>query len=160
MSGKLTSSGPAVALRGKPPVARWDGVSASLPASVGNLQMCRHWQQRTQDHTYLLDRLVTMAKDCLVDSWGWQVEDVAVQNTWQLEDVACEDMQDQHEMARDWYEEKRDQADWEFQERLLALEEWHIEALEWQAILGARAVEPTKEDCWLLHTTLALVICL
>ncbi|KYO27039.1 hypothetical protein Y1Q_0018201 [Alligator mississippiensis] len=71
-----------------------------------------------------------------------------------LEDVTHKDTQDQCKEERDQW---RDQADQEFRESLLALEEWHAEALEQQASPSGQAVE-TTEDHGVLDTILALVV--
>ncbi|KYO31831.1 hypothetical protein Y1Q_0022893 [Alligator mississippiensis] len=108
-------------------------------------------QRRTQNQTLLLDHLVTASKEQLMDSRAWRVEDVTQQDTWWVENVACKKAQEPLKEARDWVE-------WEFWERLLALEGCHNEALQWQAVLVARAAETMEEDHQVLDTILALVV--
>ncbi|KYO39336.1 hypothetical protein Y1Q_0016298 [Alligator mississippiensis] len=85
----------------------------------------------------------------------WQAKDVAQQDTWQEEDIACKEVRDWQKEERDWWWDWEDQV---FQKRLLALKEWHIEDLEWQAVLLARTVEATEEYHWVLDTILALAV--
>ncbi|KYO41225.1 hypothetical protein Y1Q_0011065 [Alligator mississippiensis] len=74
------------------------------------------WQHRTEDRTWPLDQLVTVAEEHLADSQAWR-----------MEDIALGEARDQCEEERDWW---RDQEDQEFGDRLLALENRHMEALE------------------------------
>lgn len=48
--------------------------------------------------------------------------------------------------------------DQEFWNRLLALEERHLEVQKWQAAMVARVVEAMEEDHYVLDTVLALVV--
>ncbi|KYO33883.1 hypothetical protein Y1Q_0024505 [Alligator mississippiensis] len=64
-----------------------------------------------------------------------------------MEDIACEQERDAYEVVSSW-------VDQEFQERILALEERHLESQEWQAAMVAKAVEATGEDRQVLDTIL------
>ncbi|KYO31367.1 hypothetical protein Y1Q_0009066 [Alligator mississippiensis] len=66
-----------------------------------------------------------------------------------VEALWVENVEQKRDQERDW-------ADQEFRDRLLALEERHLEAQELQAALVAKAVETIVEDHWLLDTVLAL----
>lgn len=81
--------------------------------------MCWVWQCRTQDQTWLLDWVVTMAEECLVDLQAWHAED-----------IACEEVRDWCEKVMDACKVARDQADEKFRDRLLAPEERHLDAQE------------------------------
>ncbi|KYO23613.1 hypothetical protein Y1Q_0002253 [Alligator mississippiensis] len=86
-----------------------------------------------QEWTQLLDHLVTAAKEGPVDWPAWHVEDVV-------------------------HKQEGDQVDQEFQDRLLALKEMHLQAQKRQITMVATAVEVTEEDCQVLDTILALVV--
>ncbi|KYO48320.1 hypothetical protein Y1Q_0024687 [Alligator mississippiensis] len=60
-----------------------------------------------------------------------------------------------HEWEKDW---ERDRVDQKFWDRLLALENRHLEAQKWQAAMVARVVEAMEEDCQVLDAILALAI--
>ncbi|KYO35061.1 hypothetical protein Y1Q_0000963 [Alligator mississippiensis] len=125
---------PAAACGEEAAVGRWDGGSGSPVSLVGALWMHQlHWR-RTQDKILLLDWMVTALEEWLADTWAWQVEDM-----WQVEDLAYEELVDG--VFRAWF---------------VDLVKWHVEDLEWQALLVARAVEVMEEDRQVLDTILDL----
>ncbi|KYO21828.1 hypothetical protein Y1Q_0000514 [Alligator mississippiensis] len=73
---------------------------------------------------------------------AWQAEDVTQLEVWHMEDLAQQDTQWVDDLA---CKETQDWADQEFRARLPALEKVHIEVLEWQVVLMARAVEMTED---------------
>ncbi|KYO17797.1 hypothetical protein Y1Q_0011473 [Alligator mississippiensis] len=104
---------------GESPDGSQDAPSRSPPTSARALHMCWVWQCRTQDQTWLLDWVVTMAEECLVDLQAWHAED-----------IACEEVRDWCEKVMDACKVARDQADEKFRDRLLAPEERHLDAQE------------------------------
>ncbi|KYO45019.1 hypothetical protein Y1Q_0007330 [Alligator mississippiensis] len=85
-----------------------------------------------------------VTEEQVVDSWAWCMGDFA--HEWEGDDCNVE---------RDSCKAARDQ---EFRDRLLALEERHLDAQEMQAALVAWVVETKEKDCQVLDTILALVL--
>ncbi|KYO48887.1 hypothetical protein Y1Q_0020234 [Alligator mississippiensis] len=107
-----------------------------------------HWR-RTQDQTLLLDQLVMVLEDQLVEVQVWQEKDVTQQDAKWMEDVTHKDVQDGMRRHRTGQTGQTG-----------ALEEWHIDALEQQAVVIARAVEVMEEDRRMLDTIMALTVAL